>query len=134
MAQAKPKSAPQRPLSPHLQVWRWHATMLTSILHRATGMALYVGTLIVVLWLFTAMLETPAYYTALEDALHTLPGQVILFGYTFALMFHACNGVRHLVWDSGAGFAPKTANTASIAVIVAAVFLTVAVWIVADLF
>ncbi len=98
-----------RPLSPHLQVWRWHVTLAASILHRATGVALYAGLLILAGWAL-ALASGPDAYGAYGGLLASIPGRLILFGVTVSLFFHMANGVRHLAWDSGHGFAPATAD------------------------
>jgi succinate dehydrogenase / fumarate reductase, cytochrome b subunit len=125
---AKGKGGPDgRPLSPHLQIWRWHATMLTSILHRATGVALYGGALLFALWLASIALGPQAY--ALSSALiGTVVGQVILWGIVFSVSFHILSGLRHLVWDMGAGFNPKLSSLFSNLIIIGAVLLTAGIW------
>ncbi|MGI8839996.1 MAG: succinate dehydrogenase, cytochrome b556 subunit [Caulobacteraceae bacterium] len=116
MAEASPAARP-RPLSPHLQVWRWHVTMAASILHRATGLALYAGALILAGWAL-ALASGAASYDAYMDLLGSLPGRIVLFGVTVSVFFHMANGVRHLFWDAGAGFEPRTADlTAWIALV-----------------
>lgn len=104
---AKPLRAP--PLSPHLQIWRWHVTMAGSILHRMTGVALYFGAIGLALWL-VAGASGAAIYGYVELALNSLFGQMAVFAMLFALIFHFCNGLRHLVWDAGAGVNPRFAN------------------------
>ena len=108
MAEAAP-GARARPLSPHLQVWRWHVTLAASILHRAAGVGLYAGLLILAGWAL-ALASGPATYLAYGDCLGSIPGRLILFGVTVCLFFHMANGVRHLAWDSGKGFKPSMAN------------------------
>ena len=119
-----------RPMSPHLQVWRWHITMLTSILHRATGVALYVGVLIIAGWAL-ALASGPLAYDRYRLCLGSPLGKLVLFGLTFAVFYHLANGVRHLAWDVGKGFEPKTADMTGAAAIAFAVAATVAVWAVA---
>ena len=87
-----------RPLSPHLQVYRWTLTMTLSILHRATGVALSVGLLLLVCWLAAAAAGAER-YAALRDFLEGPIGPALLIGWTFALTLHLANGVRHLFWD-----------------------------------
>ncbi len=98
-----------RPLSPHLQVWRWHVTMAASIATRASGVALYVGLLIIVGMALSLALGPDAYanYTLV---LGSPFGLLVLFGLTVSIFYHLAAGLRHLVWDSGKGFLPKTAN------------------------
>ena len=93
----------ERPLSPHLQVYRWTLTMALSIVHRATGCALYAGTLLLVWWLIAAS-SGPVAYANVQAFTGSFIGRVIAFGYTWALMHHMLSGVRHLVWDLGYGF------------------------------
>src|SRR5262245_20034919 len=92
-------SQSQRPLSPHLQVYKWQLTMVTSILHRITGAALCFGTLMVAWWLVAAMLGEEAYYTAMAFAKHPI-GIFMMFGWSVALYYHLFNGIRHLLWDT----------------------------------
>jgi succinate dehydrogenase / fumarate reductase cytochrome b subunit len=122
----------KRPMSPHVSVWRWHVTMLGSILHRATGCALYVGAMLVVGWLF-AMTFGPERYEEFAAIVASMPGQVILFGFTLSVVYHALNGVRHLFWDAGHGFNPSFASLTGWLVIVLSIVGTVAIWIAAGL-
>jgi succinate dehydrogenase / fumarate reductase cytochrome b subunit len=128
----KARGPQDRPMSPHMQVWRWHVTMATSILHRATGTALYVGVLVVVGWAVALAAGADAFnqYGAL---LASPIGLVVLFGLTVAFLYHLANGVRHLFWDSGKGFEPKTADMTGWAVIVFGVVAAVLIWIIAFL-
>jgi len=98
-----------RPLSPHLQVWRWHVTMLGSILHRASGVALYAGALAVVAWL-AALAAGPEWYARFAACASSPIGLLVWFGLTAAVFYHLASGLRHLVWDLGFGLNPKTAN------------------------
>lgn len=105
MAQAMGKA---RPLSPHLQIWRWTPTMAASILHRATGAALYAGTFLLAAFaIIVAMGE--AAYAELRAVLASPLGYALLAGYVWALSFHLLAGLRYLYFDSGRGLAPKTA-------------------------
>ena len=121
-----------RPLSPHLQVWRWHVTMLGSILHRVSGVALYFGAFIIAGWAVSLAYgpETYADYMALTGSWF---GKLVLLGLTGAAFYHLANGIRHLVWDAGRGLNPKQADMTGIAVIVFAVLATAATWYVAFL-
>lgn len=121
-----------RPMSPHLDVWRWHVTMTTSILHRATGIALYVGALIVAGWAIALASGQDAFdgYRAL---LASPLGELVLFGLTFSLFYHLANGVRHLFFDAGKGFDPKTADMTGWAAIAFGVLATVLIWVIAFL-
>jgi succinate dehydrogenase / fumarate reductase cytochrome b subunit len=118
-----------RPLSPYMN-WRWHLTMFGSILHRATGFALYVGAVLLAGWAaaLAAGQETYGKYMGL---LGSIPGKLVLIGFTFAAFYHLANGVRHLAWDSGLGFSPRTATTTGAAVIAFAFAATLIVWILA---
>ena len=128
-AKAQPRGPQDRPMSPHLQVWRWHVTMLTSILHRATGIALYAGVLVLVGWVVALAAGADAFdaYGALLGSLIGLP---VLFGLTVAFLYHLANGVRHLFWDSGKGFEPKTADMTGWAAIAFGVVAAVLIWII----
>ena len=95
-------AASNHPLSPHLQIWRWTPTMAASITHRATGVALYSGTILLSLWVF-AIAQGEAAYAPVARFLASPFGVLIIFGYAWALLFHACNGLRHLYWDMGRG-------------------------------
>ncbi len=121
-----------RPLSPHVQVWRWHITMACSILHRATGVALYVGALILAGWAVSLAMG-PGPYEAYKGLLGSLPGKVVLFGLTVSIFYHLAAGVRHLVWDAGHGFDPKTADLTGVAAIAFGLVASVAVWVIAGL-
>ena len=116
-----------RPLSPHLQVYRWQITMLMSISHRATGIALSVGSLLLVYWLW-ALSSGPECFADASAILSSWLGQLILFGFTAALYYHLCNGLRHLLWDAGYGFEIKDIYTTGRAVLIAATVLTVLTW------
>ena len=121
------ESKASRPLSPHLQIYRWPVTMGTSILHRVTGFGLALGTLLLAWWLVAAASGPEAYATFQALAYHWC-GRFILFGFTLALVFHAVNGVRHLFWDFGYGFAVPTANRTGIAVYVLTILFTWIIW------
>ncbi|HLI19552.1 MAG TPA: succinate dehydrogenase, cytochrome b556 subunit, partial [Stellaceae bacterium] len=96
----------QRPLSPHLQIYKWQLTSVMSIVHRATGLALSVGTIFLVWWLFAAATGDSAFATA-QDFWGSWFGQLLLLGWTWSLFFHLCNGIRHLFWDAGYGYELK---------------------------
>jgi succinate dehydrogenase / fumarate reductase cytochrome b subunit len=117
----------KRPMSPHVQIWRWHVTMLGSILHRATGCALYAGAIMAAGWLF-AVAAGPDAYAGYAMIAASIPGQVVLFGFVLSFLFHALNGIRHLVWDTGHGFTLKVADATGWVVIVASVVGAVFVW------
>ena len=125
MAEAAP-GVRERPLSPYM-IWRWHVTMAASILHRATGVALYVGILIVAGWAL-ALASGPDAYGAYMGLLGSILGRIVLFGITISVFFHLANGMRHLAWDLGQGFEPKTANTTAVIAYVFAVVAALAAW------
>ncbi|MCG8356065.1 MAG: succinate dehydrogenase, cytochrome b556 subunit [Kiloniellales bacterium] len=117
-----------RPLSPHLQVYRFQWTMALSISHRITGVGLALGTLLLVYWLAAAAAGPEAFATA-QAVIGSFLGRLLLFGWTFALFYHLCNGIRHLVWDAGYGFELDTAYRSGLVVIAASVVLTLLSWI-----
>jgi succinate dehydrogenase / fumarate reductase cytochrome b subunit len=117
-----------RPLSPHLQVYRLPLTAITSILHRATGVALGIGTVFLVWWLMATAIGG-GHFKFVQSIMESWIGQLILFGFSFALFFHLCNGVRHLFWDSGYGFEVVKAEMSTKLVIAATAVLTVLAWI-----
>lgn len=118
-----------RPLSPHLQVYKWGLHMALSIFHRATGVALGVGTLVLAWWLLAAA-SGPEAYAQVQECMNSWIGRLVMLGFTFALMLHLCNGIRHLVWDAGAGFELSTVRKSNHAVIWGAALLTVLTWVV----
>ncbi|CAN5272722.1 succinate dehydrogenase, cytochrome b556 subunit [soil metagenome] len=119
-----------RPLSPHLQIYRWSWTMAMSIAHRVTGCALYAGTVLIAAWLVAAASGPAAFETAQWIA-GSLLGRLVLFLYSFALLHHMVGGLRHFVWDMGHGYEPQTRmNMAKYSVLVSG-GLTLLVWIVA---
>ena len=118
-----------RPLSPHLQIYRPQITMVLSILHRGTGIALSVGTLMLVWWLVAAA-TGPAAFASAQGFITSWFGLLLLLGWTFALFFHLCNGIRHLFWDAGHGFEIKTFYASGWAVVAASGGLTVLAWII----
>ena len=120
---------PARPLSPHLQVYRWQWTMLLSILHRVTGVGLGLGAILLVYWL-TAAASGPASFAQAQAFVGSWFGILLLFGFSLALFYHLSNGIRHLFWDAGLGFELDTAYISALAVGVAAVALTALAWII----
>jgi succinate dehydrogenase cytochrome b subunit len=117
----------QRPLSPHLQIYRPQLTSVLSITHRATGIALMAGTLVLVYWLLAAASGAEAYASA-QVLLGSWLGRVALLGFSFALFYHLCNGIRHLFWDMGLGFELKTAYASGAAVVIVSIVMTVTAW------
>ena len=120
----------ERPLSPHIQTYRWTLTMALSIVHRATGIALYVGTLLLAWWLIAAA-SGPTAYAHVHDFIASFLGRLIVFGYTWALLHHLFSGLRHLVWDLGYGFKANERETMTWGALVAGISATVLLWIVA---
>jgi succinate dehydrogenase / fumarate reductase cytochrome b subunit len=116
-----------RPLSPHLQVYRWPISMALSILHRASGIALGVGTLLLTWWLVAAATSPEAFATA-QGFIASPIGLLLLFGWTFALWFHFFSGLRHLAWDMGYGFEQRMMNKVSYLVLGASIVATLLVW------
>ena len=129
MTDAAPTSR-ERPLSPHVQVWRWHVTMAASILHRATGVVLYLGAVLFAGWAL-ALAAGPDAYDRFRLIVGSPLGKLALIGITFSLFYHLANGVRHLVWDFGSGFQLKTADLTAAAVVAFAALATLGGWIVA---
>lgn len=117
-----------RPLSPHLTIYRWPITMTLSILHRATGIALSLGLLVLVGWL-TQAAAGPEQYENFRYAMATPAGIILLIGWTFAFFLHLANGVRHLVWDLGYGFERSQANASAWFALAFAVVLTGLFWV-----
>lgn len=117
-----------RPLSPHLQVWRWHVTMAASILHRISGSALSAGAVLVGIWLLVLACG-PEVYAAFTGLSASPLGLLVWFGLTLALTYHLASGIRHLVWDTGEGLAPKTASLLSSLSIWIGLLAGVAFWV-----
>ena len=116
------------PISPHLQVYRPQLTSVLSTSHRISGVFLAIGTVMILYWLVAASLG-PAAYAEAKRCLAALPTQILLFGWTFAFFYHLCNGIRHLLWDSGRGFELETAYKSGYAAIGGAVALTLLTWL-----
>lgn len=117
-----------RPLSPHLQVYKPQITSILSILHRMTGVALAAGTLVLVWWLVAAASGGEAFSTA-QALIGSWFGRLLLFGWSFALFYHLCNGIRHLFWDMGRGFELGTATASGWLVVISSVVLTLIAWV-----
>ncbi len=118
-----------RPLSPHLQIYRLPLTAITSIVHRATGVAAAVGMIYLVIWLM-GIAEGASAFQDTQSFLESGFGRVLLFFWTFALFFHFVHGIRHLVWDAGFTFESAELDRNAVIEIGAAAGLTVLVWIV----
>ncbi|MEQ1726531.1 MAG: succinate dehydrogenase, cytochrome b556 subunit [Sphingopyxis sp.] len=119
----------QRPLSPHLQVYKWSPAMLVSILHRATGDGLAIVGALVFLWWLGAGASGAEAYAAFIDHAGAWYGQVVLIGLTWAFFQHGASGLRHLLLDTGAGYELNTNRTWAMVVAAAPVILTAAVWL-----
>lgn len=116
-----------RPLSPHLSIYRWPVTMLLSILHRATGIANAAGLIVFAAWLTQASAGETA-YGALTALLGSQPGYLLLVGFSFAFFYHLCNGIRHLVWDTGRGLEKRQARISAWVVIALSLIFTASFW------
>ncbi len=121
------KARRDRPLSPHLQIYRPTLTMTMSIVHRITGMALYFGTLILAWWLI-AVASGPNAYSTIEAFMGSLIGRLVLLGYTWALIHHMLGGIRHLIWDTGHGFGPVEREWLARATLAGSIGLTIVLW------
>ena len=130
---AETKAPAQRPLSPHLQIYRVTMTMAMSIAHRITGAALYFGTLLLAWWLI-ATASGPNGYASVEWFLGTIIGRLILFGYAWALLHHVLGGIRHLIWDTGRGLGPGDRDLLAAATLFGSIVLTILLWILGYLF
>ncbi len=118
----------QRPLSPHLQIYGWYPSMAFSILHRITGSILAAG-LVLFTWWLTALARGPESFAVVQGAMHNFFGVLVLFGFSAALFYHACNGVRHLIWDAGYGLDKETVRQGGFVMAATAGFLTVVFWL-----
>lgn len=121
-------TAENRPLSPHLQIYRPQLTSVLSILHRLTGVALAAGTLLLVWWL-VAVAAGPEAFETVQGFIGSWFGRALLLGWSYALFYHLANGIRHLAWDAGWGFELKTVYLTGWTVIWASVALTLLAWI-----
>jgi succinate dehydrogenase / fumarate reductase cytochrome b subunit len=119
----------ERPLSPFL-TYRWTLTMVMSIVHRITGVALYAGTLLMAWWLI-ATASGPGAYATIQAFTGSWIGRIIVFGYTWALLHHMLGGIRHFIWDLGYGFGPSEREWLTRAALIGSITLTIVVWIIA---
>ena len=120
-------SPENRPIAPHLSVWRWHATMASSILHRLTGIGLYGAAIGLVIWVIAAALG-PERYAMVDAVLSAWYGQVAMYLVVAALAYHLANGIRHLVFDTGAGLQPADADTSAWFAILFAIAAPAGLW------
>jgi succinate dehydrogenase / fumarate reductase cytochrome b subunit len=125
----EPMSTPQneRPLSPHLSVYRWQITNTLSILHRITGFGLALGLVLFAVWLMSVA-WCPELFATLSDFFGSIVGKLFLFGWTVAFYYHLANGIRHLYWDMGRGFALDEVTASGQLVLVFAGAMTVLTW------
>ena len=119
----------QNPISPHLQIYRWHISSLLSITHRIVGVINLLALILMFFWLLTFSLGESNYELFLL-VINSFFGKFILIGFTWSMSFHILSGIRHLVWDMGYGFEIKTANISGIIVIISSLILTVIFWII----
>ena len=120
--------AVERPLSPHLTIYKPMLTMLMSIAHRITGFGLYFGTPLLAWWLLAAA-SGPNAYAGIGSFMSSFVGRIVLFGYTWALMHHMLGGIRHLIWDTGRGLGPGEREWLAAANLIGSIAITVLLWI-----
>jgi len=118
----------QNPLSPHLQIYRWHISSLLSITHRISGIINLFSLILLFFWLVALSLGENNYELFLL-VINSFIGKFILIGFTWSMIFHILSGIRHLVWDMGYGFEIKTANISGIVIITSSLILTVIFWL-----
>lgn len=116
-----------RPLSPHLQIYKWYFTMTLSILHRMTGFGLAVGAVALTWWLLAAVSGEDA-FNRFQDCAHSPIGKLFLFGWVWAFAFHFLNGIRHLVWDTGRWLDLKSAYASGWCVFIGSFLAAAAIW------
>ena len=118
----------KNPLSPHLQIYRWHISSLLSITHRISGVVNLLALILIFFWLIALSLGGNNYESFLL-VINSFFGKFILIGFTWSMIFHSLSGVRHLIWDLGYGFEIKTANISGIIVIISSLILTIIFWL-----
>ncbi|MCC6780531.1 MAG: succinate dehydrogenase, cytochrome b556 subunit [Hyphomicrobiales bacterium] len=123
------KAPAERPLSPHLSIYKPTLTMMMSIAHRISGAGLYFGTLLVAWWLLAAA-SSPNAYAGVSGFMGSWLGRFILFGYTWALMHHMLGGIRHLIWDTGRGYGPQEREWLAVATLAGSIGWTIVIWVV----
>ncbi len=116
-----------RPLSPHIQIWKWSMSMALSILHRASGIALSVG-LVMLVWFLTSAASGEEAYNCFKGFASSWFGQLCLFGWTGAMFFHMCSGTRHLIMDTGRMISVEAADRAGVIIFVVSIALTLGLW------
>jgi succinate dehydrogenase / fumarate reductase, cytochrome b subunit len=127
---ADANSQRERPLSPHIGIYKPLINMVMSIVHRLTGAALYFGTVLLAAWLI-GIAQGPKAFDAVNTFFAHPAGLFVMFGYTWALMHHMLGGLRHFIWDTGRGFNLRTVNILSWMTIIGSLTLTAAIWFVA---
>jgi len=118
----------KNPLSPHLQIYRWHISSLVSITHRISGVINLIALILIFFWLVVLSLGQSNYELFLL-IINSFFGKFILIGFTWSMSFHLLSGVRHLIWDLGYGFEIKTANISGIIVVISSLALTIIFWL-----
>ena len=118
----------KNPLSPHLQIYRWHISSLVSITHRISGVINLLALILIFFWLIILSLGESNYELFLF-IINSFFGKFVLIGFTWSLIFHLLSGIRHLAWDLGYGFEIKTANISGIIVIIFSLILTIVFWL-----
>ena len=119
-----------RPLSPHLSIYRWQISMILSILHRITGVGLGIGTLMISYW-FVSVASGPRSYSNAQWFFDSIIGKILILGFTFSMVFHLLNGIRHLFWDIGLGFEINTSKKSAWLVVILTFIITFVIWIIA---
>lgn len=120
----------QNPISPHLQIYKWHISSLLSITHRITGVANLLALILMFFWILTFSFSENNYELFLL-VINSFFGKFILIGFTWSMSFHIFSGIRHLAWDMGYGFEIKTANISGILVILSSLVTTIIFWLLA---
>jgi len=123
-------AADKRPLSPHLQVYRPEWTSVLSILHRATGVASAIGAVYLAWWLVAAATGGD-YFEGFQDFAGSFVGYIIFAGFSYSIIYHLCNGIRHLIWDTGRGLGLDSAYNSGLIVVAASAVVTTIIWIAA---
>ena len=118
----------KNPLSPHLQIYRWHISSLLSITHRISGVINLLALVLIFFWLVVLSLGENNYELFLL-IINSFFGKFILIGFTWSMIFHSLSGIRHLIWDLGYGFEIKTANISGMIVIISSLVLTIIFWL-----
>jgi succinate dehydrogenase / fumarate reductase cytochrome b subunit len=122
--------ASEKPLSPHIQIYRWEITMLVSILHRAAGIGMLIGTGFVV-WMLLALASGEAAYSVFQNFITSPLGSLMLLGWTIAVFLHMGNGIRHFFWDVGKGYSIPVARRSAFILLAFTAIMTLIVWCVA---